>query len=130
MRRAGPGEYEIVRLTDRTGIVAVITVNGVRELKLHARGSEWIERYHHEAQDAITTHDVQVVVSRIPRVRFRRPRRPPDLLSRRCEVRRVPALRGASSGDTLWVRVCAVRVVSVDLLAWPAGAARDLGGAQ
>jgi hypothetical protein len=33
---------------------------------LHARESGWIEQFDHEAQTAITTHDVQVVAQHDP----------------------------------------------------------------
>ncbi|MGH9113172.1 MAG: DUF695 domain-containing protein [Acidimicrobiales bacterium] len=63
----GRAEDEIVRLAaDRAVIVAVITVNGVRELVLHARESGWIEQFHREAREAIATHEVQVVAERDP----------------------------------------------------------------
>jgi Family of unknown function (DUF695) len=63
----GRAEDEIVRLAgDRAVIVAVITVSGVRELVLHARASGWIEEFHREAQEAIATHEVQVVAQDDP----------------------------------------------------------------
>jgi Family of unknown function (DUF695) len=63
----GRAEDEVVRIAgDRAVIVAVITVNGARELVLHARESGWIEQFHREAREAIATHEVQVVAQRDP----------------------------------------------------------------
>jgi hypothetical protein len=60
-------EDEVVRLVaDRAVLVAVITGKNVRELVLQARDSEWVAEFHRAADEAIATHEVQVIAETDP----------------------------------------------------------------
>ena len=60
-------ESNVVHKSDEQSVLAgVITTGGMREFVLYANSSTWIEDYHRKLQEAVSTHEVQVMAKTDP----------------------------------------------------------------
>ena len=48
-------------------LVLVITGKDMREFVFHSRDSDWIGEFHHEANEAVSTHELQVMAQTDPK---------------------------------------------------------------